>query len=243
MLWRAEPIFAGRCVVVAAGGPSFSLSQVREIGIARAKDLIRVIAINDAVYPCWFADINYACDHQWWETHNGVPGFAGLKVGLRHHPVPVYPGIRVLNSTGPEGIEDDPGGLRTAGNSGYQVLNLCAHLGAAKILLCGYDMRGDNSAHWFGRHPESCRKQMTGGFDRMAKHYNGIAGPLADRGIEVINCTPGSAITAFPQGDLMTELKRVEEAVKKPHRKPTDAKAAVYTHRQALAGANGYKTR
>lgn len=240
MEWRAEPIFAGRTVVCAAGGPSLSLSQVRAIGIARAMDHIRVIAINDSVYPCHFADCLYACDRTWWETHHGVPGFDGRRITLKHGAAEPYPDADWLISTGPEGFEPDPGGLRTAGNSGYQAINLAAHLGATRILLVGYDMRGDNKAHWFGQHPESCRKNMIRPFEARAHHFAGLVEPLRERGIEVVNCTPGSAIDAFPMGDLMAELKRLDD--KKPKPAPVD-KSAVYVHRQMLAGTAGYKTR
>lgn len=237
--WIAERLWPEATVVVVAGGPSLSLGQVRTIGMARTREIIRVVAINDAVYPCWFADLLYFCDRQWGEAHDGVPGFRGRRVTLRHQQNPVHDDADWLLSTGPEGFEPDPGGLRTAGNSGYQAINLAAHLGARHILLVGYDMRGDNSAHWFGLHPESCRRQMTRGFDRMAPHFNGLAEPLRERGIAVVNCTPGSAITAFPTGDLMTELKRAE-TVKKPAK---DTKTAPYADRQIAAGGNGYKTR
>lgn len=240
MQWRAEPLFTGRDVVITAGGPSLSLSQVRAIGIARAKDAIRVIAINDAVYPCWFADVLYACDLAWWTAHNGVPGFDGRRVTLKHQGNPVYEDADWLVSTGPEGLESDPGGLRTAGNSGYQAINLSVHLGASRILLVGFDMRGDNTSHWFGQHPETCRRAMVGGFDRMAKHFEGLVGPLLARGIQIVNCTPGSAIGAFPTGDLMTELKRTAPVDKKPA-KPVDKKP-VYADRQARPGST-YATR
>lgn len=240
MLWRAEPIFAGRTIACVAGGTSLSLSQVRAIGIARARDDIRVIAINDAVYPCWFADLLYACDREWLDHHRGVPGFEGRRVTLSSGRLEPYPDADWLMATGPEGFEPDPGGLRTAGMSGYQALNLCAHLGASRVLLVGYDARGGTKDHWFGQHPDECRREILRPFEKRAHHYDKIAGPLLDRGIDVVNCTPGSAITAFRQGDLMTELKRVETE-KKP--KPVIDKQAVYIHRQALAGVSGYKTR
>jgi hypothetical protein len=238
MLWRAEPIFAGRAVACVAGGPSLSLAQVRAIGIARARDDIRVVAVNDAVYPCFFADLLYACDREWLEAHDGVPGFDGRRVTLSHGREEPYPDADWLNATGPEGFEPDPSGLRTAGMSGYQALNLCAHLGAGKVLLVGYDCKGGTADHWFGKHPDECRREIMRPFEKRAHHFDGIAGPLRERGIDVVNCSPGSAITAFRTGDLMTELKSVE----KPKPKPID-KQAVYIHRQMLAGTAGYKTR
>lgn len=242
MLWRPEPIFAGRDVAIVAGGPSLSLSQVRAIGIARAKDAIRVIAVNDAVYPCWYSDVLYACDREWWQAHDGVPGFDGRRVTLKHGDWPAWDGADWLVSTGNEGLEADPGGLRTAGNSGYQAINLAVHLGARRILLVGYDMRGGNAAHWFGQHPEACRRNMVGGFDRMARNFAGLVEPLAARGVGVVNCTPGSAITAFPKGDLMTELKAHETKPAKPVAKK--AKPLPYPDRQMKAGGvRGYQTR
>ncbi|MHB1086151.1 MAG: hypothetical protein ACYCZ0_00190 [Minisyncoccota bacterium] len=216
--------------------------------MARAKDLIRVIAINDAVYPCWFADVGYACDKAWWDHHDGVPGFEGRRVTLRHQKNQVYEGADWLNSTGTDGFEPDPCGLRTAGNSGYQALNLCAHLGAATVLLVGYDMHG---THWFGDHPESCRRAQPNQ-KRLASHFADLVAPLAERGIRVVNCSPGSAITAFPMGDIETELQRLEAAVAKKNKEPkpvkdvkdakdTKAKMAVYPNRQIVAGQ--YKTR
>lgn len=240
MLWRAEPIFAGRVVILAAGGPSLSLSQVRAIGIARARDEIRVVAINDAVYPCFFADLLYSCDREWWDAHDGVPGFEGRRVTLHHGRSEPYAGADWLTATGPEGFEPDPGGLRTAGMSGYQALNLCTHLGARKVLLVGYDCKGGTADHWFGKHPDECRREIMRPFEKRAHHFDKIAGPLAERGIDVVNCTPGSAITAFRRGDLMAELKSVEKPKPKPA--PID-KQAVYVHRQMLAGAAGFKTR
>lgn len=239
--WRAEPLWGGETVVLVAGGKSLSLAQVRMVGIARANSFVRVIAINDAVYPCWFADAVYACDRQWLAEHDGVPGFDGRRITLKHQNNPVWEEADWLISTGPEGFEPDPGGLRTAGNSGYQALNLCAHLGASKVLLVGYDMRGGAASHWFGEHPDGCRKNMTRPFEARAHHFVGLAEPLRERGIDVVNCTPGSAITAFRTGDLMTELQRLQP-VPKPKPAPVD-KQPVYVDRQAKAGVGGYRTR
>lgn len=234
MHWTAEPIFTGRCVVAVAGGASLSLSQVREIGIARARNLIRVISINDAVYPCWFADLAYACDATWWKYHQGLPGFDGRRLSLDYSSVD---GVDYLHNTGPTGFEPDPTGLRTGGNGGYQVLNLCAHLGAAQVLLVGYDMHG---SHWFGDHPDGVRRVAPNMPNRI-RHFTDLVDPLTERGVEVINCSPGSALQGvFPMGNLSTELKRLESVPKKP--KPED-KQPVYVNRQMAAGIGGYRTR
>src|SRR3990167_6401454 len=78
----AESDWRGKTAVLVGSGESLTTERVRRIAIARAKDFIRVIAVNDAVYVCWFADIAYACDVKWWRYHGSLAGFRGEKYRL-----------------------------------------------------------------------------------------------------------------------------------------------------------------
>ena len=163
------------------GGPSLSQEQVEQL-----RGRARVIAVNDAYKLAPFADVLYGCDWRWWRKHNGAPDFAGLKVTLsnsRGH-LDDYPDIKVVENTGSEGPELEPTGLRTGRNGGYQAINLVVHLGAARILLIGDDMKADaHGALWLqaghrrrdlGR--RAGRRHLSGGIRRDP----GRLGPVAE---------------------------------------------------------------
>lgn len=204
--WVTAPIWESYPVVIVAGGESFSAAQARLIGMARARDRVRVIAVNDAVYPCWFADIAYAADAAWWLHHGDLPGFQGMKLSIEpnagYPPMPEF--VDFLRNTGKDGFDTAPDALRTGENGGYQTIHLAAHLGARKMLLVGFDNRG---THWFGRHPAGVRKDPAN-FNARYAALKGLAAYLKKAGIEVRNASPGSAIDIFPSVDLATEIMR-----------------------------------
>ena len=187
--WTILPAWRGATVAIVATGPSFTAAQAR------------VIAVNDAIYPCWFADIAYACDAAWWAHHDGLPGFTGLKLSLldgtdpRAKPCEVS-GVWHIRSSGHEGFDPDRQHIRTGGNSGYQALHLALHLGAAKIVLVGFDMRDDDGqAHWFGDHPREISRTRTPALWR--DRFTALADAAQHLGVTVVNASPGTALAAF----------------------------------------------
>ena len=109
-----------------------------------------------------------------------------------------------VKNTGRDGLETKPTGIRTGRNSGYQAINLAVHLGAKRIVLLGYDMRFQGKkSHWHGGHPVEIRDTV---FENsMLPCFPSLVKPLAKLGVEVLNATPGSALTVFP----MVELENV----------------------------------
>jgi len=200
-LWLPIPIYRGETMAIIASGPSLTQEQV---------DLVMelpTIAVNDAYKLAPWADILYACDAKWWNWHN--PEFAGRKVGLKWNAITgsyhanwaedIHPDVWALASTGTEGLEDCPNGLKTGANSGYQAINLAVHLGAKRILLLGFDMQAvDGKNHWFGEHPDG----VSPPYDNMLLHFPSIVEPLKKRGVEVINCSPDSILDVFPKMPL-----------------------------------------
>lgn len=92
----------------------------------------------------------------------------------------------------------DPELIYTGGNSGYQAINLAWHFGAARILLLGYDMR---PGHWHGKHPRPLSNYSP--YEEWVRRFRLLAGDLD---IPVVNCTPGSALDAFPMASLEMAL-------------------------------------
>lgn len=206
MMWSVPPMWTGRTVAILASGPSMSQK------IADRVRGLPTIAINDTILLAPWADMLYAADGEWWTSHPraevraAVKAFTGLKVSLNREPVPGVHMLRQSRASMPDkvaGFEPDPGALRSGGNGGYQALHIAAHARAARVLLCGFDMHG---SHWHGEHQRPLRNTDKDLFSKWIARFVGLAPILAERGLEVINCTPGSALTCFRSASLEDAL-------------------------------------
>jgi hypothetical protein len=190
----------GETFVILANGPSLTPAQVERVDRAA----VRVIAIKEAVRLAPHAPVLYACDARWWK-HFGpdLKDYAGLRYALEPTPH-----AQCLRNTGMTGLELDPTGLRTGKNSGFQSIGLARHLGADRILLLGFDMKvGKTGDHWFGAHRYPGATHPTGKYADFIACFDSIVEPLKAEGIEVINCTPDSALKCFPMMDLAAALE------------------------------------
>ena len=210
--WTAPELWPGVTIVCIGGGPSLTPAQVEACrNRMQGESKVRVIAINDAYRLAEFADVLYFCDDKWWQWHNKkLTAWRGLIVRMAggHHDFG-DPRIKVLRNNDTAGLCEFRDGLNTGRNSGYQAINLAVHLGAKKIVLLGYDMKGgpvENGrikTHWFGDHPGNTSPSV---YSQMLPWFETLIAPLARRGVEVLNCTPGSAIRCFAK-------RRLDEAL------------------------------
>jgi hypothetical protein len=213
-----ERVWPGETFVCVGTGPSLT---ARDVDFCRGK--ARVIAINDAYKLAPWADVLYACDNKWWgwadknykgqhpTFHSCTAHTTGHKYGLKP-----YPGVRLLRGNEPGldyGLSLDPGVLRTGFNSGYQAINLAVLFGAVRVVLLGYDMRVDKKRardHFFGQHPDHTVPAV----GACLTAFKTLVKPLQHAGVEIINCTPGSALQSFSMRSLAEVLadERVEVA-------------------------------
>lgn len=202
--------FPDSTAILIANGPSLTRGQVNTARAAWIEGKARVFGCNDAYRIAPWIDGLYAADADWWRAHiDAVRDHhiallwsqaldACMEWGLWH----VYARVDIGMSRDSSEIHTG----RDGGHSGYQLVNLAAHLGARRILLVGYDCRASPSGqtHWFGDHPDGLR--VTSPYASFAAAYRLAAPDLAAMGVEVINCTPGSAIDAFPRSTLSAVL-------------------------------------
>lgn len=196
MTWRVPAMWTGRTVAVLASGPSMTPH------VAAAVRSVPTIVINDTFRLAPWAALLYAADEAWWHANPDALAFAGLKVSVAS-----VPGVEQLRNSGTQGFDDDPGCLRTGSNSGYQAVHLAAHAGAARILLCGFDLSAKKGAHWFGTHGSGLVNTAPETYARFIRRFEELQPLLAARGVEVVNCTPGSALKCFPAADLADMLE------------------------------------
>jgi hypothetical protein len=201
--------FEGQPVVCIGTGPSLTKDDV-----ASVKGQAKVIAINDAYAWAPGADVLYAADAAWWQTHKDALAFAGEKYTVVS-PAKIadgvqFQGVKRLRHAGYRGLSLQPDrlclGLAGGSNSGYQAINLAVLMGASRILLLGYDMQRDANRrnHFFGKHPDGLSNASP--YELMARAFNDLVEPLKHLGIPIVNCTRETALTAFPRQPLHETL-------------------------------------
>lgn len=95
-------------------------------------------------------------------------------------------------------LVDEVGVVGDGGNSAFQSLNLAVQFGARRILLVGVDLRLDRGVHWHGRHGPGLNNPRAENLDHWRRAFDGVAAQLSDLGVEVINCSPVSTLSAYP---------------------------------------------
>lgn len=215
--WSVPRCWPGECVAILAGGKSLIAMDVDHL-----RGRCRVIAINRAFKLAPWADWLYGCDsHQFWTWHPEALEFPGTKIVVRPAGnVTAMParwpllkrlsdaGVNVLRHTGldypqavpqHEGISPDPRVVR-GNNSLAQILSVIHHTGAKTVLLLGADMRG---GHFHGGYGMGEPNYVQSIIPLMAK----AAAQLAEAGLAVLNCSPGSALPYWrPTMDLRSVL-------------------------------------
>jgi len=105
-----------------------------------------------------------------------------------------------LKLLGADGFSDD---LTQGIYSGYTVsyfgLQVAVYMGFKQIFYLGLDLRNQkDKTHFFG-HDFHSRTHDDSEYPRMRRAFESVAAPLAERGIEIYNCSPCSTLTCFKQ--------------------------------------------
>lgn len=192
--WTIPRLWEGATVAVLASGPSMSQTVADQVHVAG----IQAIAVNTTFQLAPWAAVLYAADSAWWRNTPGALEFRGLKVSCEE-----VLGVERLMSAGRVGYTDDPALVYTFSNSGAQAIQIAAKAGARRILLLGMDMKG---GHWHGAHPAPLRNTHPELYAIWRSYLPTLATALQERGVEVVNCSPTSAIDCWPKAPLEEAL-------------------------------------
>lgn len=208
--WSAPRLWPGRTFVILASGPSLTDHDIETVRQSHAKGGVIAIAVNSTFRKAPWSDLIYGCDAKWWKHNPDAVAFPGLKVSIE---ADVPSGVRHLRYREPRitGLDLDPGYLATGNNSGYQAINLACHLGAARILLLGFDCGADPTGklHWHGDHPAPLRNPDDTLFAKWRQAFDTLPPALAGIGVEIVNCSRRTTIAAFARADLETTLRSI----------------------------------
>ena len=193
--------------VIIGTGPSLTVEQISKVrhlplyGANRAFefDIDVVLGCNLKFWAKYWDDIkDLRCDK--WCSHDDIE-------------LERYPGLKHIKGLWEPGISIDRNFIHAHHGSGPQIFNLAYHYGVRTFILIGWDMRFpgkindrfyEGKRHYFGE--DDCTKShwpKTGPSGELTGLINEMKTIVPeDYGIEVINCTPDSAMRCFKRMDL-----------------------------------------
>lgn len=201
--WAVEPIFKDETVICLASGPSLT-QEICEMIRGR-----KSIVVNSSCHLAPWADVLYFTDSSWYEQRRElVANWPGIVVSMSKTAKRELPDkVKRVQGEGDPSVRPvrfPPLGssvIRQGRTSGHTAVSLAIAFGAKRVVLLGYDMRVVA-----GR--EHHHSEYTGerDLDQYAKDFvpafNGWNAAARESGVEVVNCTPGSAVTEFSFADL-----------------------------------------
>ena len=170
------------------------------------------MVVQDAYRVMPWADALYGCDARWWNEHKGCMDFQGERwsshddgKGTANNKTQVANdyGVNLVKGEPGAGFSTNQGLIHYGDNSGFQALNLAVLFGSPYIVLVGYDMRHvGGKSHFFGDHPKPLFQRNE--YESFAKKFDKAPPP---EGVQIINATPGSALTCYPAMGLEEALR------------------------------------
>ena len=197
--WQPELIFAGATVFILGGGPS-----LRGFDFSRLAGR-RVIAVNEAIkhYPA--ADLLYFWDDPWFRANEAlVLARHGLTATGSRAAAMQEPRLCYIQLDARAPLQRSAQAVRKGRSSGHTAVALAVACGAARAVLLGYDMRPvDGRSHFHDSYAMRDPDRMSG---EWLPAFDGWCSGALAVGCEIVNATPGSALTEFPMVDLDAEL-------------------------------------
>lgn len=155
--------------------------------------------------------MHYACDAAWWSgTALDWRSLDCVKVAGAPGPHEAA-GVLAADVCGYQmkfGRFLEIGG---GGNSGFQVLNLLAQMGARECAIIGLDMGGGGYTHWHGPGwPFGGGRLQHKTVDRWREDTDAAADALESAGLTVVNASPVSALENYRKESLADIFARWE---------------------------------
>jgi hypothetical protein len=187
-------------------GPSLTNWQLSQI------KPYRKFGVNNA-YQWTDLDVHLACNPEWWDYYHQDISEYDCQKWTWHQPTADKYGVNHISGRWHDGLSTDNRFIHYHHGAGPQMVNLALHYGVKVMCLLGWDMhypgKLDNHTylkprHKHGEYPEELqhwpKTGPNGEFTGLIKEMETIHPREYD--IEIINCTPGSALQCFPQMKL-----------------------------------------
>ena len=190
----------GGDVFVIASGPSLA-----DVDLERLRGR-NTIVVNSSYAAAPWADVLFFMDNGWFYQHREiVEAWPSLVVtcsraAKREMPNKVN---RVQHETRPDFPPAGSPCIRGGRSSGHMAVSLAIAMGAARVVLVGFDMRiVDGRSHHHDDYADRNLDHQAVVLNEFVEGFEGWNAAALARGCTILNATPGSAVTEFPFVDL-----------------------------------------
>ncbi len=187
--------------MILGGGRSLSQANLKLLSQSR------VIAINDA-YKLAQWDMCYFKDGNWYYQNafkdrpeagsnaDNLKNFKGLKVTSCSDDIEEEDILRLQRGRR-DHLERDPRFITHCNNAGAEAVALAIMLGCNLLVLVGFDMRQVDGRH---NYHENHEREMPDSIysEYYMKPFSSLSQAAKELGVDIINCTIGSALDTFP---------------------------------------------
>lgn len=206
--WTPEPLLKRETVFVLASGPSlkgFDFERLRGLN---------TIAVNSTAKLIPWADMLFFTDNSWFQKNRAfVESWRGVVVTLSRAAKRTHPDLvrRIEAEPRPDFPPVGTSRIKAGRSSGHSAVSLAASMGAARIVLLGFDMRFvDERSHC---HDDYENKDALLYERDFVPAFDGWYDAALRAGTEIVNATPNSALKEFPMVDIDDEIARTPRRI------------------------------
>jgi len=205
-----------RIGIVIGTGPSLTPEVIEQCKQAQ-KQGIKLFGCNSA-FLVFELDVFHACNPEYYDLYwDKLKDYPADKWTWDKDCAEKYK-INYIEGIWADGLSTDPNKIHYHHGSNPQLVNIAYHYGVKKMLLVGWDMRYPGKIgnqfytekrHFHDENPLTIKHYpqtgSNGEFTGLIKEMETIK--PKDYGIDIVNCTPNSAMTCFPMMDLADAIK------------------------------------
>jgi hypothetical protein len=215
-----------KTAVILATGPSLTPEVLKTARRGQELGAWSVYGMNHLWRDFPTLDVFLACNPEYYDAqwHFGLKFSRAEKWTWDPKTATQY-GVRFIEGKWADGFSKNPWVIHYGHSSGFQLPQIAYHAGFRRLLLCGYDMRyakdydgrnqriGSSPRHYFGEYAPELQhwpsvKIKDGVFVELIEQFEKVKKLNPD--VELVNCSPGSAMTCFQMSTLEEQLDEWE---------------------------------
>jgi hypothetical protein len=187
-----------------------------QVQSARSKGFT-LYACNDAYKLAPDAALIHGCNYEWWASRYQSVKYLPAEKWTTNGKAAAEFDLNWIAEVNKPGLSVDGNVLHHGHSSGYQLVGMAYRNGADRIVLLGFDMKfapdydgkakriGSTPRHFFGEYDEPALQHWPSVKVQAGVHVEllDLYRSIAKQGlVEIVNCSPGSALTCFPNRDI-----------------------------------------